>query len=73
MQDDAVKLLDVVALTEALPERGLKRGQVGAVVEELAPGIFEIEFSDLRGHTYQMLPLRAEQILVLHYDAAAQP
>ena len=32
-----IKLLDVVALTEDLPEHRLHRGQVGTVVEELKP------------------------------------
>ncbi|HLN26344.1 MAG TPA: DUF4926 domain-containing protein [Gemmataceae bacterium] len=63
----AIQLLDVVALTEDLPERGLGRGQVGTVVEALAPGVYEVEFSDNEGRTYAMLALRAEQLLVLHY------
>ena len=63
----AIQLLDVVALTEDLPERGLARGQVGTVVEALAPGVYEVEFSDDEGRTYAMLALRAEQLLVLHY------
>ena len=73
MQDNPPKQLDTVALTEALPEHGLLRGQVGPVVDELAPGIFEVEFADTRDQTYQRLPLRAEQILVLRDDAAATP
>jgi hypothetical protein len=32
-----IELLDVVALTVDLPDRGLLRGQVGTVVETLAP------------------------------------
>lgn len=63
-----IKLLDVVALTEDLPERGLHRGQVGTVVEELKPGVFEVEFSDDQGRTYALQALRAEQLLVLHYQ-----
>ncbi len=63
----AIQLLDVVALTEDLPERGLSRGQVGTVVESLAPGVFEVEFCDNDGRTYASLALRAEQLLVLHY------
>ena len=53
-----VKLLDDVALLEDLPEHGLQRGQVGTVVEELAPGVFEVEFSDSDGRTYALLPLK---------------
>ncbi len=65
-----IELLDVVALTEDLPQRGLQRGQVGTVVEILSPGVFEVEFSDDEGRTYAMLALRAEQLMVLHYQPA---
>jgi Domain of unknown function (DUF4926) len=65
--DTEIKLLDVVALTEDLPDRGLRRGQVGTVVELLGPGVFEVEFSDDEGRSYATLPLRADQLLVLHY------
>lgn len=63
---EAVDILDVVALTEDLPERGLYRGQVGTVVEVLAPAVFEVEFSDDEGHAYASLALNASQILTLH-------
>ena len=65
--NNAIHLLDVVALTEDLPERGLTRGQVGTVVEALAPGVFEVEFCDNDGRTYASLALRADQLMVLHY------
>ncbi len=61
------KLLDVVALTTDLPERKLSRGHVGTVVEELAPDVFEIEFTDEDGRTYDSLAVRADQMMVLHY------
>ena len=41
-----IKLFSVVALLEAQPSRSLRRGQVGTVVETLAPGFYEVEFSD---------------------------
>ena len=63
-----IRLLDVVALTEDIPDRGLLRGQVGTVVESLGPGVFEVEFVDNEGRTYATLPLRASQLLVLHYQ-----
>ncbi len=62
-----IQLLDVVALTDDLTERALRRGQVGTVVEILAPGVFEVEFSDDEGRAYAMVALRAEQLMVLHY------
>lgn len=63
-----INILDVVALTEELPARGLYRGQVGTVVESLAPGVFEVEFSDDEGRAYASLALEASQLLVLHYE-----
>jgi hypothetical protein len=62
-----IQLLDVVALTADLPDKGLLRGQVGTVVENLAPGVFEVEFCDDQGHSYAQLALRDSQLLVLHY------
>ena len=63
-----IKILDVVALTEDLPDRGHYRGQVGTVVETLAPDVFEVEFSDDEGRAYASLALNASQLLVLHYE-----
>ena len=65
-----IGLSDVVALTEGVSNRGLQRGQVGTVVESLGPGVFEVEFVDNNGRTYATLPLRASQLLVLHYQPA---
>ncbi len=62
-----LKPLDVVALLEDLPSRGLLRGQVGTIVETLAPGVFEVEFSDNEGRTYASLALRTAQLMVLHH------
>jgi hypothetical protein len=65
------KLLDVVALLEDLPSRGLVRGQVGTVVEILSPGVFEVEFSGDDGRSYATLALRSNQLLVLHHKQFA--
>lgn len=62
-----VKLLDVVALTVDLPEKALLRGQVGTVVETLAPSVYEVEFSDEQGRSYASLAVRTDQLMVLHY------
>jgi hypothetical protein len=63
-----IELLDVVALTTDVPERGLVRGQVGTIVELLKPGVYEVEFCDNDGRTYAMLPLNEEQLMVLHHQ-----
>lgn len=65
-----IRVLDVVALTEDVPDRSLLRGQVGTVVESLGPGVFEVEFVDNDGRTYAMLPIKSGQLLVLHYQPA---
>ncbi len=65
--NNTLELLQAVALIIDLPERGLYRGQVGAIVEELAPLVYEVEFTDTEGRTYAQLPLRAEQIMALRY------
>jgi Domain of unknown function (DUF4926) len=67
-----MKLLDVVALLENLPEIGLFRGQVGTVVEEYEPGIFEVEFSDLNGRAYAIETLTSQQLLVLYHQPVTE-
>jgi len=64
-----INTLTVVALLEDVPSQGLVRGQVGTVVEKLAPGVFEVEFSDNNGRTYATLAAPAEKLLVLRHEA----
>lgn len=66
--DRSVQLLDVVALMGDLPDRGLIGGQVGTVVEVLGADVFEVEFSDNEGRTYDILALRADQLMLLHHQ-----
>jgi len=61
-----INLLDTVALLEDLPQRNLVRGEVGTIVELLAPDVYEVEFCDDDGQTYAELALRGEQLIVLH-------
>lgn len=65
-----MKPLDTVALLE-LPQKHLRRGQVGTVVEELAEGVYEVEFNDDKGRAYALLPLHASQLITLRYDLVA--
>lgn len=69
MNED-IRMLDVVALTEDVPDRGLVRGQVGTVVEVLAESVFEVEFSDDEGRAYALVPLERRQLMILHYQPA---
>jgi len=63
-----IKLLETVALLQDLPDSGLLRGQVGTVVEELAPGVFEVEFSDDQGRTYAARAVDSSRLLGLVYE-----
>lgn len=67
-----MKLLDVVALTEDLAELGLHRGQVGTIVDEYEPGVFEVEFSDLTGKAYAVETLNANQLMILYHQPISE-
>ena len=70
---DEIKLLDVVALIENVDSEGLRRGEVGTVVEQWKDGVYEVEFSDNSGKAYAFAALRPEQVMKLHFrkDEAA--
>ncbi len=55
-------LLDTVALTHDIAEAGLRRGDLGAVVEILAPDVFEVEFVAASGRTQALLTLGAVDV-----------
>lgn len=67
-----LELLSVVALLEDIKDHTLLRGQVGTIVERLAPGVYEVEFSNDEGRTYASLPLRSDQLLQLHHEPSHQ-
>ena len=66
MRKRKIKLLEAVALADDLPERKLRAGEVGTVVELLGPDAYEVEFCNERGETYAEVSLRAHQIIPLH-------
>ena len=61
-----IELLDTVGLLEDVPQRNLMRGEVGTVVELLAPNVYEVEFCDDEGQTYAQLALPGEKLIALH-------
>jgi len=70
-----IPLLSLVALTEDLPDERLTRGQIGTVLEHLerdGDRALLVEFSDEQGQTHAMVPLRPEQLLVLHRSALVE-
>lgn len=67
---EEIRVLNVVALTEDVSEHKLVRGQVGTVVETLADGCFEVEFSDDSGRAYALVALMPRQVMLLRYEPA---
>ncbi len=67
-----MKVTDVVALERNLPAHGLRRGQVGTIVEKLDSSHFEVEFSDLDGRSYAMEALPSDALLQLHHRPQRQ-
>lgn len=65
-----MKLLDVVALTDNMPQQRLQRGQVGTIVEILAPHVYEVDFADLEGRTYATLAIPEKKLMLLHHHPA---
>ncbi|MFM6063057.1 MAG: DUF4926 domain-containing protein [Microcystis panniformis] len=63
-----MKLLDVVALLEDLPQLGLYCGQVGTIVEVYEPNVFEVEFSNTSGPAYAIEILQENQLMLLHHS-----
>lgn len=65
---------DLVALLEESPTRHfatgapltLRRGQIGTVVMTYDGSAFEIEFSDMRGRAFAILPISASKLMLLH-------
>lgn len=70
MRPAGFRLLDTVALLTDQPSAGLRRGQVGTVVELLDERTYEVEFSDADGQTYAMLAVPSEELIVLRFELA---
>jgi hypothetical protein len=75
--NEEIELLDVVALLEDVPGDGLKRGEVGTVVEvfantSAAAKSLLVEFSDRNGEAYAFAPLLPNQVVKLRYRDRAR-
>ena len=54
--------LDVVVLNTDVPAHGLKRGDLGAVVDVYGPDAIDVEFVTASGRTKALLTLKASEI-----------
>ncbi|MBK7877172.1 MAG: DUF4926 domain-containing protein [Planctomycetes bacterium] len=54
--------LETVVLNRDLPQHGLRRGDLGAVVEVYPPSELEVEFVTLSGRTAALLTLAVSDV-----------
>lgn len=55
-------ILDTVVLDRDLPEHGLCKGDLGAIVEVYGPNDFEVEFVRASGRTQALLTLNRRDV-----------
>ena len=55
-------LLDTVVLTRDIPDAGLRRGDLGAIVEVYGSNAFEVEFVAASGRTQALVTLTADDM-----------
>lgn len=63
-----LKELSTVALLKDLPEKKLKKGDVGTVVLELSDKMVEVEFVNTDGTTRLISSVPVEQLIRLNFD-----
>ena len=63
-------LFDVVIVNENIVDKNLKQGNIGTIVEVLAPDAFIVEFVDRKGEVYAESTLRASQLVKVLYESA---
>lgn len=56
------RILDTVVLDRDLAEQGLRKGDLGAVVEVYEPNGLEVEFVTASGRTAALLTLTAQDV-----------
>lgn len=60
-----IKVLDTVVLEKDMPDHGLQRGDIGAVVEVYDPDGLEIEFVTGSGKTQALVTLNASDVRLI--------
>lgn len=68
--EEKIELLDVVVLTEPVSCLGLRKGELGTVVELLDKDVFLVEFANTNGTTYAMTALSAAELMKVYYEPA---
>lgn len=66
---DTLKLHDVVALTTALPDLNLRRGEVGVIIDVGPDSWYMIEFSDRDGIPYATPTVSIDDLIKVYLHA----
>jgi hypothetical protein len=61
-----LRTLDVVVLSNDIPAHGLKRGDLGTVVEVYSADAIEVEFVTASGRTQALVTLRPSDVPDVH-------
>ena len=56
------QLLETIVLDRDVPEHGLRKGDLGAIVEVHEPDAFEVEFVTASGRTAALLTLNTRDV-----------
>jgi hypothetical protein len=60
-----IRILDTIVLDRDLPDQGLKRGDIGAVIELYEPDGLEVEFVKGSGKTQALVTLKKTDICLI--------
>jgi Domain of unknown function (DUF4926) len=61
-------VLDTIVLDRDLPEHGLRKGDLGSVVEVYEPDGLEVEFVTASGRSAALLTLNGRDVRPVSYD-----
>jgi hypothetical protein len=62
------RVLDTVVLDRDIPEQGLRRGDLGAVVDVYEPDGLEVEFVTASGRTAALVTLKSQDVRAVADD-----
>lgn len=66
---ETLRLHDVVALTQPLPEHNLRRGDVGTVIDIGPNDQYLLEFADRNGISYATPTVSSQRVLKVYLNA----
>lgn len=63
LEEDEVRIFDVVVMTADMPDQHLTKGQVGTIVENLDANTVLVEFADQSGVCQVMAPVNLSMLM----------